>query len=406
VEMKRRNWLPLFIVIPALMAAGCSGGGDEHSTEKSADGPPVSVTVQEIMPETIGNTYRAVGTVKSDSTVMISAKVMGFVQELGVREGDTVKKGEVLAKISASEITAGVKQAEAGVEEANRALDEVTSGIAGAEAGLAAANAGLELAEATYNRFKKLVEEDSVSRQEFDEVKAKYEQAKAEVLRAEKGLEAMKSKKKQVLAKITQAESAHQQARAMLGYTTIKSPMDAIVIEKRAEPGDLASPGMPLMIIENSSDYQLHASVEEAFIDRVSPGDAVEVEISALGDSSINGTVAEIVPSVDPSSRTFTVKIDLPVTEKRIRSGMYGKAKFKKGTEEVFRVPPEAVVHRGQMEGVFVVDEGTARLRIVKIGRTFDDGSFEILSGLNPGDTIVVSNARRLDDSRKVVIEK
>jgi RND family efflux transporter MFP subunit len=210
-----------------------------------------------------------------------------------------------------------------------------------------------------------------------------------------------RARRSQTLAKIEQARAESQSATVTLGYATIIAPADGIVVAKAAEVGMMAQPGVPLLTIEDPSTYRLEASVEESSMTRVQLGAAVPVRIDALGGPDLTGSVAEIMPGADPASRSVIVKIDLPATS-GLRSGQFGIAAFPAGERVVTAVPRGALVERGQLTGIFVVDDSNvARLRFVTTGESSGD-SVEILSGLDEGQRFVAEHGGNLADGRKI----
>jgi RND family efflux transporter MFP subunit len=368
--------------------------------------PPISgVGVETVAPVLVEEGYDAVGTVRSRSTTAVSAQMVGKVVALHIREGDHVKAGQVLAEIDARDVQAQVRGAEAGLREAEQALEEVERGIQAAESAVAAARANRDFATSTYERFKSLLERRSVSRQEFDEVEAKYKGAVAEAARAEEMRDSVKAKRNQVLARIDQAHAAVAAVRVNQGYSRVTAPYAGVITEKRAEVGTMAAPGVPLLVLEDATGYRLEVAVEESRVGEVHVGDPVKVWIQAAGPTEFPGRVAEIVPVLDPGSRSYTVKLDLLAEGTALgllRSGSYGKARFAVGRREALLVPRSAVVTRGQLVQVFAVDgDNVAHLRLIKTGKEYGD-RVEVLAGLSAGDRIAVSRPEGLTDGAKV----
>jgi RND family efflux transporter MFP subunit len=149
--------------------------------------------------------------------------------------------------------------------------------------------------------------------------------------------------------------------------------------------------------MEDVKQYRLEAVVDEVLVQRIKRGDKVPVLLDAIGTAALDGLVAELVPSADPSSRTFLVKIDLPPTP-GIKSGMFGRASFSAGQKDALAVPVAAVFERGQLSGVYVVGEGgVASLRLITAGKRRGD-KVEVLGGLDPGERIVVDGIDRVTD--------
>ncbi len=174
----------------------------------------------------------------------------------------------------------------------------------------------------------------------------------------------------------------------MLEYTRIRTPFDGVVAERRLDPGALASPGLPILTVEELSHYRLEATVNEKELRYLRLGEQVPVLIDALGDNAMNGRVAQIVPAADPASRSFLVKIELPI-DTRLRSGLFGRVQFSRGERQSLVIPRTAVITRGQLQGVFVLDENkVASLRYVSLGK-LSGAEVEVLSGLQSGDQLV-----------------
>lgn len=374
-------------VLVLLAAAGLAGcGGGKEAPRKAESLPAVKAATVKLAEETVPEIYEATGTVRARVSSVLSARVMGYLREVRVQAGDTVQPGQVIAVIEAREIDSGLKQAEAARDEARNALPEVENAIA-------AAKAQLELAEATHRRMKSLFEQKSITQQEFDEAEARLRMARA-------NYEMAAAKKAQLEQKIRQAESAVAQAATMKGYTEITAPFRGIVVERKAEPGMLAAPGMPIAVIEREGGYRLEAAVEENRLGRIRPGMSVEVMLDALGTPQ-QGRVEEIVPALDPGSRSFTVKIG--VTGGLLRSGMFGRARFAMGEKKALLVPAAAVVKKGQVEQVYVVENGVARARLVTTGAVHGD-RLEVLTGLRAGDTVAAPVPAELRDGSPVEV--
>lgn len=370
-----------------LAAAGLGGcGGAKEAPRKAEALPAVRVAAVKLAEETVPEIYEATGTVRARVSSTVAARVMGYLREVRVQAGDTVQPGQVIAVIEAREIDSGLKQAEAAREEARSALPEVESAIA-------AARAQLELAEATHRRMKSLFDQKSITQQEFDEAEARLRMARA-------NHEMAQAKKAQLEQKIRQADSAVAQAAAMKGYMEITAPFRGIVVERKAEPGMLAAPGMPVAVIEQAGGYRLEAAVEENRLGRIRPGMSVEVALDALGAPQ-QGRVEEIVPALDPGTRSFTVKIG--VAGAMLRSGMFGRARFPMGEKKALLVPASAVVKKGQVEQVYVIENGAARARLVTTGARHGE-RLEVLTGLRAGDMVAAPAPADIRDGSPVEV--
>jgi multidrug efflux pump subunit AcrA (membrane-fusion protein) len=400
--MRRERIIVMILLV--FLVIGC-GRREEGTTEK-----PITIhgaKIETIKLSPVQEDYEAVGTVRSKTTSILSSKMVGSILAVHVREGDRVKIGQLLIEIDDRDSRSQLQKAEAGLREVREGLEEVEQNIHGAEAARGAAEAGRALALATFKRYQGLLEEKSASQQEFDEVQAKMKIAEAEAERAGRMLQALVAKKSQVLAKMEQAKADITHAQIYLGYGRITSPINGVVVSKQAEIGLLAAPGVPLITLEENSLYRLEVSVGDSMVKQIRLGAPSRVSIDAVGLKEFSGRVTEIVPASDPGSRSSTVKIDLSDVKGSsgsravLRSGLYGRARFPIGEKQILKVPLKAILQRGQLVSIFVVDSSQIlHLRLIKTGKQYGD-QLEVLSGLNDGDRIVVEGIERLREGNR-----
>lgn len=391
-----------FILIGCAAALFLSCGSKEDFSKTA----PVlqRVKIEKVQASPVEDTYEAMGTVRSKTISVLSSKVLGRIVSIPVREGDRVKAGQLLVEIDDREMKAQLQKSRAGLKETQYALDEMEKAIRGGEAEKKAADARLALASSTLDRFKGLFERRSVSSQEFDEVQTKNTAAKADADQASERLQALLAKKNQIIARIDQAKADTANAEAFLSHTRILSPIDGTVTTKPADLGQMAAPGTHLLSVEDDSHYRLEALVEESRISRIHLGDTVSVSIDALGQKPMAGQVSEIVPALDPASRSTIIKIDLraPDSSTLFRSGLFGKARFNTGAKQVLTVPVQSVLERGQLTFVYVVDPAKiAHMRLIQTGKRYGD-RVEILSGLSEGDQVVLEPLPAVKDGAAV----
>jgi RND family efflux transporter MFP subunit len=360
--MRARNLLTALLPVLALSLAAC---GTEHGP-REIERPVVSgVVVERIIPATIDESYEASGTVTAKTVSAVSSRVMGTVTTVHVKEGQRVKAGELLLTLDARDLGEKVKAAESAHNEALKALGSATE--------------QRDLAEKTYERFRKLHEQNALSTQELDNVETRKNVAELEYQR--------------VRAMVKRAEAGLKEARVYKGFARITSPIDGIVSSRKTDTGSMATPGMPLMMVEDDSAYKVEAAVDERFLGTMVTGMGAEVSVSGR---TIEGRLVEIVPSVDPVSRTFVVKLE--VEGGSLRSGQYVKVSFATGRKVSLLVPAVAVVRKGQLTGVYRVDgKGLVIYRLIKAGKMHGQ-SLEVLSGIEPGDRIVTGNIKNAID--------
>ncbi len=390
-----------------ILAASCGKKEAPPAAEKK---PVISgVKVESVRPSEREDAYEAVGTVRSKAASVISSRVTGTILRVHFRDGDLVRAGQVLVEIDDRDAAARMAKAQAGIQEAEQMLAETEQNIRAADAARAAAEAEKNLAVSTFQRYQVLFDRKSVSLQEFEEAQTRVKARTAQADQANDTLKSLQARKGQALARIEQAKAEVAQAQLSQGYTRIVSPLTGLVTAKQAEVGAMASPGSPLLTIEDNQSYRVEALVEDSRVPTIRLGQEVKVYLPALGPGSETGRVSEISAAADPVSRSSIVKIDLPSsagrTDHPVRSGLYAKAVFPSGKKQVLTIPRRAVSFNGQLEQVYIVDAAqTARLRLIKTGQTYGD-RIEILSGLREGERVIVEGMEKVSDGAQVSVE-
>lgn len=353
-----------------LTFVGCSG---ERESVSAAPESVTNVSVVSAQTANIPDIVEAVGTLRAAATSQLAAQMMGNIVEIRVREGDRVQRGQVLAVIDDVQPRAS--------------LDRATAANLAAQQEISASESDFALAESTFKRYQTMYERKSVSPQEFDEIKARYQgaQARREMARAGQA----------------QAKAALQQASTELSYAHIVAPFDGLVTEKKADIGTLASHGMPIFTVEDPRRYRLEATVNESDLRYVRQGQQLTVSIDAIGDREFEGKVIEIVPAADSASRTFLVKVELP-SDPALRSGLFGRAQFARGERTALFVPRKAIVERGQLQGIYVLDQNRiAALRYITLGKPAAQ-QVEVLTGLQPGEMLIGDPGSRELSGKKI----
>ncbi|MGA3018512.1 MAG: efflux RND transporter periplasmic adaptor subunit [Bryobacteraceae bacterium] len=378
----------LLIPIPLVMwLAGCGEAPKEKAAASSS--PAVAVSAVTAATETWPSIYEATGTVRARTSAVISAKLMGYVREVKVQAGDRVREGQLLVTLDARDLDVNSRRAEA-------AREEVRTGVPEADSAVAAAKANLDLAQATFGRMQELFQKKSISNQEFDEASAKLKAAQA-------GYDMARERRVQLNAKLAQADEEVRSTEVARSYAEVLAPFAGLVIAKSVEPGSLALPGAALFTIEREGAYRLEASVDEGHLAAIRVGQAVSVTLDGV-DRALEARVSEIVPAVDAASRAYTVKIDLPAVP-ALRSGVFGRATFQLGSRPLLEIPAGAVTERGQLQSIFVADNGIARMRLITAGQKAKD-RVEVLSGLSAGERVIFPVPRGLADGARVEVRQ
>ncbi len=335
----------LLLGLAMLPAAGCSEG-EKGQEKRMAQPAAAKVTVAAAAQKMADKQIEIMGSLQAVEQAEISAQVSGNIVALPVVLGSRVTKGDLLAQINAGEISARVRQAKAQLEQTRRNLE----------------------------REKNLLKKNAATPEA--------------VKTLEDGLRI--------------ATAAYEEAGTMLEYTRILAPFSGLITRKMANVGDLATPGKALLQLENEARLQVIADIPESMILKVALGDRLLVYVPPA-DLTVAGTVAEVAPTADRLSRTAPIKIDIPA-DPRLRSGQFARLSMTGGTARTITVPAAALLSFGQMEKVFVVTEGLARLRLVQSGGKSVEEA-EILSGLKAGEVVVVQGNRQLVDGQPVIVE-
>lgn len=361
----RRNWRRLLgqVVLAAGMTAGLAAlllalagvfrdkiqPGEASAQEKRRLNP--GLAVGEVRQVRRPRYETAVGTVRPVHEAAVASKLLARVVEVRVKAGQRVEQGEVLGRLDDSDLQARFKQA---------------------EAARTAAAATYERASADYQRARQLIQTRSISQAEFDQLALAYQVAQAERERA---------------------EQAVREAKVLLEYATIRAPISGIVIDKRVEVGDTVTPGQVLLTLYDPTRMQMVVTVRESLAQRLKVGQKVQGRLEAL-QHECEATVSEVVPEAQASSRSFTVKVTGPCPA-GVYSGMFGRIFIPLEDEELIVVPAAAVLRVGQLEMVDVVmADGTLQRRSVQLGRPVEVNCYEVLTGLAPGEKVVLYGSR------------
>jgi RND family efflux transporter MFP subunit len=317
--------------------------GAQVTQSTAGVGPTLEVAVRDY-----AQTIAAEGVVEAVKQTTLGAQVAGRIVELNVKAGDTVRAGQVLARIDA--------------RTADQAVAASLSQVAEAEANLANA-------KRKHERNRDLLAQKFVSQAAVDQSEADYKATQAQ-------LAAVKANSGQAVAAQT--------------FNTIAAPYAGVVGATLAEMGDMAQPGRPLVTLFDPRDLRVTATLPQATLPNLKLAEPVRVEIASLG-RSVTATKVTVIPVADARTHTTRIRLDLPVTE-GVLPGQFARARFVTGGTRALAVPATAVLRRGEVTALYVVDaQGRAQLRQIRTGEEVGDGFVEILSGLSAGERIATN---------------
>lgn len=370
--MKKNILTPLCFGLLLLVAGGMISCSSKDVATSAVPETVAGVELMQVNPQTVPGVFQAVGTVQAAETAQIAPQMMGTIVAVMVTEGSRVTAGQMLARINPAQPQAGLEQAQAN--------------LSAAEHEVGAAESAYKLAASTMERYELLHQRKSVSAQEYDEIRQQLQTAAA--------------RRDVAKANEAQVKAAVSQAAIGASYTRIRAPFSGVITLRNVDPGALASPGVPLFTLESTARFHLQVSVDESKLQSIRQGQSVPVEIDAIAGKEMAGKVLQIYPAGDASSRSVTVKIELPQNA-ALRSGLFGRANFSSGQRTSIVIPQSAGVRRGNLTGVYVIGaDKIAQLRYVTLGNQFGN-RVEVLSGLNPNEMIIVSpDGRELSGKR------
>jgi RND family efflux transporter MFP subunit len=369
-SMKQISNLPLkftAFLAGSVLLLSCSG---EPKTPDEAKEAPIPVIITRPMGNTGNGLIEASGQVEAIRSANISTRVMGYITQLPVKVGDRVRAGQLLFTVNSADIQAKQSQTEAMIAQADAALQN---------------------ARKDYDRYTALYQQQSASAKELDMVTLQYQSAKANAAAA-------RAMRKEVSSQLT--------------YTSVTAPFAGTITQKLAETGSMATPGMPVLTIEQEGGLQVSASVPENQIKSVKLGDAATLSVGSANET-ITGKVTQINPSSQFTGGQYLVKIGIPAeAAKKLYAGMYVQVQLADqlktpatNTSRAVMVPVKAIVNRDQLTGLYTVSaQQTALLRWVRLGATTGD-QVEVLSGLAQDEPFVLSAEGKLYNGAPVKIK-
>jgi multidrug efflux pump subunit AcrA (membrane-fusion protein) len=372
---------------------------DSKTTLKAAI-IPLAVDTLTVRLKKVPDSLELSGTIQPVDSAVLSTRIMGRIKTLDLQEGDRVKRGQVVAQIDVADIAAQSAQAQAGVGQSQAGLAQTKANLNQFKSQQVEARASLKLAKINQSRTAQLRDEGAISQAQLDQANTALDVAQAKVAQIESAIRQGEAAIAQSQAAIAQAKAGVGAASANISYGIIRAPFDGVVTQKLAYAGEMTTSGSPLLKLENTDRLRLEIAVPEADLRFIRMGQPVVVKIDALGEEQ-TANVKQIVPTADPNSRSFIVKVPLKNSGHLI-SGMFGRIELPRGISEVIMIPVHALVRRGQLEGVYVVDSNNqAALRWIKTGRVRDN-QIEIVSGLTDGDRIITSHLQQLSDGQSI----
>ena len=291
-------------------------------------------------------------TVEAVRRATVSSETSGRISEINFDVDDFVKKGSVLVRITAA---------------ATRAR------LSGLEANVSEAEAQYNVALSEFNRIKGVYERQLVSKSAFD-------RAEAELKAATQRLSAAQAKVKETLEQ--------------LKYTVVKAPYSGIVSERHAELGEMAKVGQPLLTGFSLSELRAVTHVPQSVVTQIRSAKEAQIIVDTPGQAPLRSSLITVYPEADPDTHTYKVRVKLPSVPEGIYPGHLVKIQFATGEEPKMRLPAAAIVHRSELQGVYVVKDNNVSLRQIRLGKINTDDTVDILAGLDSGEVVALDPVR------------
>jgi len=327
----------------------------------AADKLDVSLSVAPVQYREVEQTYSVDGIVEATRQTTVSAQISGRIKEINFDVGDRVKKGQVIVRIDER---------------------ETTEALAGSNAQVMQAQAALHNAKSNYERAKQLFEQKFISQSALDKAESDYKVARAQA---------------------AASEASAGQASLARSYSDVIAPYGGVVAARLVEVGEMVMPGKSLMIGFDPTEMRVVVNVPQYELRGIGEHPKSVVELPSL-NRWIKAASATVQPVADARTHSTQVRVYLPANEPGVYPGMFVRTHFVIGKANKLVVPGSAVLHRGEVTAVYIVDGERIILRQIRVGEVAADGAVEVLAGLNPGEQVALDPIKAgmmLSSSRK-----
>ncbi|MGE0813334.1 MAG: efflux RND transporter periplasmic adaptor subunit [Vicinamibacterales bacterium] len=395
--MRSLRWLPLSGI---LLLVSCRGAATKAADPSAPADPAVAVATATVGEQPLARRLQVSGTLMADEQAEVGAEAQGRVVATPVERGTRVEAGQVLIRLAADDADAQVREADANVGQIRARLGLTGEGGFEPErvAEVRNARAALDLATAEFERIASLRDQKVVSTSEFDQRQAQVEAARQQYQVALNGA-------RQSYESLKAAEARLALARNALDDTTARAPFAGLVVERRVSIGDYVNRGTVVATVVRVDPLRLELSVPEQHIGLVQTGQTVAFTVDAFPGRQFEGRVRFVSPSLRTDQRALVVEALVPNRDAELKPGLFATAALEQAAAPALVVPAGAVQSTAGVNRVFVVKGDKVEERIVTTGyRT--DAIVEILSGVERGETIAVTNLNQLADGTRVRVDR
>jgi multidrug efflux pump subunit AcrA (membrane-fusion protein) len=384
---------------------------------RQAAAPDVkSVTVARAARATISVSVEYAARVRPKQEIVVSPKISGRVAAVQADVSQAVRRGQVLFTLESNDAEAQTRQARAALDSARANLtrtsdSSLSSQVIQAQAAVDQANVQYNDARDLADRMDTLFGQGTVSRQQRDDARARADSARIARDSAKQNLSLLQEKGGPqstgvASSQVDQAQATAELAQSQLDNTIIVSPITGVVASRGVDPGELVAVGSPAFVVIDVSRVTAEASVDEAMVRKIRPGERVPVRVDSAGNAQMDGVVDTVSPASDPRTQGYLVKVRIDHPDPGLRPGMLARVSFpvEKRTG-VLAVPNQALVTDSGVQYLYVVDEGVVKRAAVQTGIS-DDAVTEITSGVAEGDQVITEGQTFLNEGDRVTISK
>jgi RND family efflux transporter MFP subunit len=352
------------------------GGGNARGGGRGGRSGPMTVEIATARRASIAAELTVVGNLIGETTVSVAPRAAGRLEEVAVRMGDRVARGQRIARIEDFELVQQIKQQEAAQEVSQATIRQ--------------RDADLGLAKTNLDRAKNLFERQLIARQALDDTESRYQSAQAQLDLAR--------------AQAQQSKARLDELHINLGNTIITSPVNGFISRRLVDPGASVGQNAPIVEVVDISRVRLIANVVEKDLKQLQGGDTTRVQVDAFPGETFTGRIARVSPVLDQATRTAPIEIEIANPTYRLKPGMYARVGITLDTKkDALVVPANALVDLGGRRGVFMPLSETAVFRAVQVGTEQGD-IVEILGGLAEGNDVITTGAGQLRDGDRIVI--
>ncbi|MGE4284386.1 MAG: efflux RND transporter periplasmic adaptor subunit [Clostridia bacterium] len=413
--IKKNNGIILCFTVLLLITflSGCSGKEVVAAIPESEE---ITVNIASVGETDIDSMITLNGKIKAKQEINIVPKVPGKVSSINFEVGQSVNEGDVLFTLDNTDATLQVAQAEASLSSAKVSLQKTKGGAVEQQVSqLRAALANSEMqyndAKANYERIKELYEAGGMSQQAFEQAQTSYKVAMEQYNSAKTSLDLTVSKinPDNVMAAeagVKQAQAAYEMAKVQLDNTVVKSPIAGIISFKNIEIGEQVSSAGAAMTVVDLSTVFVETSVPENLINKIRLDDKVQVDVDSAGIAAVEGRVSSVSPAADAKTQSYPIKVIIENDKQLLKSGMFAEVEFAVDRiENILAVPVAAIIDEQGMKYVYVVNEGKAQKREVKIGMSNGE-LIEVADGIEENQQVIIKGQNLLQDGSKIIVTK